>query len=287
MSAKIIDGKALSARTREELKEKTAAFELKYGRKVCLAVVLVGNDPASEVYVRNKIRGCEATNIKSLSYRLPEETTQKEAEELVRALAEDGGVDGILVQLPLPAGLDEIRLLELIPPEKDVDGFHPVNVGNLLLGRETVASCTPMGVMTMLHDENIEICGKHAVIVGRSNIVGKPMAALLLRESATVTICHSKTKNLKDICKQADILVAAIGKAEFITADMVKEGAVVIDVGINRVDGKLKGDVDFENVKEKASYITPVPGGVGPMTITTLLENTCLCAERRENAKNR
>ena len=224
---------------------------------------------------------------KSLSFTLPENVSQRETEELVLSLADDDSVDGILVQLPLPKGLNEKRLLSLIPPEKDVDGFHPYNVGNLMLGEQTVVSCTPFGVLLLLQDYDIEIAGKNAVIVGRSNIVGKPMAMLLLKENATVTICHSKTQNLKEICRRADILVAAIGKAGFITADMVKEGAVVVDVGINRVDGKLKGDVDFDAVKEKASYITPVPGGVGPMTIAMLLTNTYLCAEERERAKNR
>ncbi len=287
MNAKLIDGKAISAKKREEIRQKSELFEKETGRKICLAVVLIGNDPASEVYVRNKIRGCEATNIKSLSYTLPATITQAQAEEVVRALAVDDAVDGILVQLPLPAGLNETKILNLIPPEKDVDGFHPVNVGNLVLGKESIVACTPMGVMTMLHEYGVEISGKNAVVIGRSNIVGKPMALLLLRENATVTVCHSKTKNLKEICKNADILVAAIGRPAFVTADMVKEGAVVIDVGINRVDGKLKGDVDFEKVGEKASYITPVPGGVGPMTITTLLENTYLCGVKRYRAKKR
>ena len=287
MNAKLIDGKAISAKKREEIRQKSELFEKETGRKICLAVVLIGNDPASEVYVRNKIRGCKATNIKSLSYTLPATITQAQAEEVVRALAVDDAVDGILVQLPLPAGLNETKILNLIPPEKDVDGFHPVNVGNLVLGKESIVACTPMGVMTMLHEYGVEISGKNAVVIGRSNIVGKPMALLLLRENATVTVCHSKTKNLKEICKNADILVAAIGRPAFVTADMVKEGAVVIDVGINRVDGKLKGDVDFEKVGEKASYITPVPGGVGPMTITTLLENTYLCGVKRYRAKKR
>ncbi len=286
MSAVLIDGKALSARKREEIKKKCEIFEQEYGRKICLAVVLVGNDPASEVYVRNKIRGCEATDIRSLSFTLPQTASQNDVEQLICALSADESVDGILVQLPLPKGLDEDRILNLIPTEKDVDGFHPVNVGKLLLGKETIVACTPMGVMTMLHDNDISVAGKNAVVIGRSNIVGKPMAMLLLRDHATVTICHSRTKNLKEICKNADILVAAIGKPEFVTADMVKDGAVVIDVGINRVNGKLKGDVDFDSVKEKASYITPVPGGVGPMTITTLLENTYLCGVRRERAKS-
>lgn len=287
MNAKLIDGKAISAKKREEIRQKSELFEKETGRKICLAVVLIGNDPASEVYVRNKIRGCEATNIKSLSYTLPATITQAQAEEVVRALAVDDAVDGILVQLPLPAGLNETKILNLIPPEKDVDGFHPVNVGNLVLGKESIVACTPMGVMTMLHEYGVKISEKNAVVIGRSNIVGKPMALLLLRENATVTVCHSKTKNLKEICKNADILVAAIGRPAFVTADMVKEGAVVIDVGINRVDGKLKGDVDFEKVGEKASYITPVPGGVGPMTITTLLENTYLCGVKRYRAKKR
>ena len=286
MNAVLIDGKALSARKREEIKKKCEIFEQEYGRKICLAVVLVGNDPASEVYVRNKIRGCEATDIRSLSFTLPQTASQNDVEQLICALSADESVDGILVQLPLPKGLDEDRILNLIPPGKDVDGFHPVNVGKLLLGKETIVACTPMGVMTMLHDNDISVAGKNAVVIGRSNIVGKPMAMLLLRDHATVTICHSRTKNLKEICKNADILVAAIGKPEFVTADMVKDGAVVIDVGINRVNGKLKGDVDFDSVKEKASYITPVPGGVGPMTITTLLENTYLCGVRRERAKS-
>ena len=286
MSAVLIDGKALSARKREEIKKKCEIFEQEYGRKICLAVVLVGNDPASEVYVRNKIRGCEATDIRSLSFTLPQTASQNDVEQLICALSADESVDGILVQLPLPKGLDEDRILNLIPPGKDVDGFHPVNVGKLLLGKETIVACTPMGVMTMLHDNDISVAGKNAVVIGRSNIVGQPMAMPRLRDHATVTICHSRTKNLKEICKNADILVAAIGKPEFVTADMVKDGAVVIDVGINRVNGKLKGDVDFDSVKEKASYITPVPGGVGPMTITTLLENTYLCGVRRERAKS-
>ena len=287
MSAIIIDGKLVSSEEKDKVKERAEAFEKKFGRKICLAVILAGNDPASQVYVRNKIKGCEYTSIKSLSFTLPETVSQKEAEELVISLADDDNVDGILVQLPLPKGLDEKRLLSLIPPEKDVDGFHPVNVGKLMLGEKTVVSCTPFGVIRLLEHYGIEIAGKNAVVVGRSNIVGKPMAMLLLRENATVTVCHSKTRSLKEICSQADILVAAIGKAEFITADMVKDGAVVIDVGINREDGKLKGDVDFDGVKEKASFITPVPGGVGPMTIAMLLANTCLCAEERESVKNR
>lgn len=287
MSATVIDGKSVSLTQKEQVRDKVSAFEKEYGRKPCLAVILAGEDPASQVYVRNKIKGCEFVGIKSLSFTLPETVSQRETEELVNSLADDDRVDGILVQLPLPKGLDEKRLLSLIPPEKDVDGFHPVNVGKLMLGEKTVVSCTPFGVMQLLKSYNIDVAGKNAVVVGRSNIVGKPMAMLLLKENATVTICHSKTQNLKEICRNADILVAAIGKAEFITADMVKNGAVVIDVGINRLNGKLKGDVDFENVREKASFITPVPGGVGPMTIAMLLTNTYLCVEERERAKNR
>ena len=280
---KLIDGKALAADIRAELKLRTAAFEEKYHKKIGLAVVLIGNDPASQVYVRNKVKACEEAGIRSFRHDLPEETTQKQAEELVSALAEDENIHGILVQLPLPKGLDEKRLLALIPPEKDVDGFLAENIGRLALKEEGTVACTPLGVMEMLKRSGISPAGKNAVVVGRSNIVGRPMALLLLNADATVTVCHSKTKNLKEECLRADILVAAIGKAKFITADMVKEGAVVIDVGMDRDEnGKLCGDVDFENVKEKASYITPVPGGVGPMTIAMLLKNTCDAAERAQ-----
>ncbi len=280
---KLIDGKAIAADIRAELKARTAAFEEKYRKKIGLAVVLIGNDPASQVYVRNKVKACEEAGIRSFRHDLPEGTTQKQAEELVLALAEDENVHGILVQLPLPKGLDEKRLLALIPPEKDVDGFLAENIGRLALKEEGTVACTPLGVMEMLKRCGIETAGKNAVVVGRSNIVGRPMALLLLNADATVTVCHSKTKNLKEECLRADILVAAIGKPKFITADMVKEGAVVIDVGMDRDEnGKLCGDVDFENVKEKASYITPVPGGVGPMTIAMLLKNTCDAAERAQ-----
>ena len=280
---KLIDGKALAADIRAELKLRTAAFEEKYHKKIGLAVVLIGNDPASQVYVRNKVKACEEAGIRSFRHDLPEETTQKQAEELVSALAEDENIHGILVQLPLPKGLDEKRLLSLIPPEKDVDGFLAENIGRLALKEEGTVACTPLGVMEMLKRSGISPAGKNAVVVGRSNIVGRPMALLLLNADATVTVCHSKTKNLKEECLRADYLVAAIGKAKFITADMVKEGAVVIDVGMDRDEnGKLCGDVDFENVKEKASYITPVPGGVGPMTIAMLLKNTCDAAERAQ-----
>lgn len=280
---KLIDGKAIAADIRAELKICTQAFEQKYGKKIGLAVVLIGNDPASAVYVRNKVKACEEVGIRSFRHDLPQETTQKQAEELVLALAEDENVHGILVQLPLPAGLDEKRLLSLISPEKDVDGFLAENIGKLALREEGTVACTPLGVMELLARSGISAAGKRAVVVGRSNIVGRPMALLLLNADATVTVCHSKTKDLAEECRRADILVAAIGKAKFITADMVKEGAVVIDVGMDRDEnGRLCGDVDFENVKEKASAITPVPGGVGPMTIAMLLKNTCDAAERAQ-----
>jgi len=278
----IIDGKAISANIKEELKQKIAILKEK-GIIPGLAVILVGQNSASEIYVKNKIKACEYTGIKSFSYYLPEETTESQLKELILSLSDNIQVNGILVQLPLPKHINESNILKLIPPEKDVDGFTAVNVGNLLLNEKTLVACTPYGVIQMLKHENIKISGKNAVIIGRSNIVGKPMAMLLLHENATVTICHSKTVNLKEICSKADILVAAIGKAKFVTADMVKEGAVVIDVGINRIDGKLCGDVDFENVKNKASFITPVPGGVGPMTITMLLNNTYISTLRSNN----
>ena len=281
--AKIIDGKIVSTQVKEDLKIKVKNFQEKCKRQITLAVILVGENPASQVYVRNKITATEFVGMKSLSFYLPENSSQAEVEEAVLNLANDSSVDGILVQLPLPKHLNENKILSYIPAEKDVDGFLPENVGNLLLGQPSTVACTPFGVMKMLKSENIDLCGKNAVVIGRSNIVGKPMAMLLLHENCTVTICHSKTKNLKEICSNAEILIAAIGKPKFVTADMVKEGAIVIDVGINRTEKGLVGDVDFENVKEKASYITPVPGGVGPMTIAMLLENTYLCACRREN----
>ncbi len=279
--AKLIDGKAISAKVKEDLKEKVAEFENKYGKKITLAVILVGENPASQVYVKNKIKGTEYVGMRSLSFNLPETASEKEVSDLIDKLATDDSVDGILVQLPLPKHLDENKILALIPADKDVDGFLAENVGNLTLGLPTTVACTPFGVLEMLKSEGVELCGKNAVVIGRSNIVGKPMALLLLQENCTVTICHSKTKNLKEICKTADVLVAAIGRPKFVTADMVKEGAVVIDVGINRTENGLVGDVDFENVKEIASLITPVPGGVGPMTIAMLLKNTYLCARRK------
>ncbi|MBE5756656.1 MAG: bifunctional methylenetetrahydrofolate dehydrogenase/methenyltetrahydrofolate cyclohydrolase FolD [Clostridiales bacterium] len=278
---KLIDGKQISQDIKLELKEKVSLFKEKYGKDITLAVVLVGENPASQVYVRNKIKATELVGMKSLAFYLDENATEKEVEECVNALAKDDNVDGILVQLPLPKHLDENKILNLIPANKDVDGFLAENVGKLLLFENSTVACTPYGVLELLKRENIEIAGKNAVVIGRSNIVGKPMAMLLLRENATVTICHSKTKDLKKICKQADILVAAIGRAKFVTKDMVKKGAVVIDVGINRVDGKLYGDVDFEKVSKKTSYITPVPGGVGPMTIAMLLQNTYLLALKK------
>lgn len=270
---KIVDGKALAAKLREELKEKIGSLKKAPG----LAVVIVGNDPASQIYVRNKIKACGELGIRSFSYELPETATQKEVEDVLDELAANPEVNGILLQLPLPKGLNAESATSHIPFEKDVDGFSAENLGLLLLHKERTVACTPLGVMKILEHEGMEIAGKNAVVLGRSDTVGKPMAMLLLNANATVTICHSRTQNLKEICKNADILVSAIGKAKFVTADMVKQGAVVIDVGINRDEnGKLCGDVDFENVKEKTSCITPVPGGVGPMTITMLMYNTYL-----------
>ena len=279
---KIIDGKLIASEMRDKLKKDIAEYKLNSGKDIGLAVVLVGENPASQVYVRNKIKACEEVGIKSYAYYLPAETSQNEVEDLLASLAEDGNVNGILVQLPLPKHINSESALRLIPESKDVDGFSANNIGKLCLNSQSLVACTPYGVMKMLEHERIELCGRSAVVVGRSNIVGKPMAMLLINADATVTVCHSKTKNLKEQCLKADVLVAAIGKAKFITADMVKDGAVVIDVGMNRDEnGKLCGDVDFENVKQKCSYITPVPGGVGPMTITMLMYNTYLSAVRR------
>lgn len=273
---KIMDGKALAAKLRAELKEKVAALK-DSGKEIGLAVVLIGDDQASKVYVRNKIKGCEEVGIRSYSFNLPASASQRDAENLVKELVASDNIHGILVQLPLPSHLDEQAILKLIPPAKDVDGFCAQNVGNLAMNRETIVACTPFGVMKLLEEYGVDPRGKNAVVLGRSNIVGKPMAMLLLNADATVTVCHSKTKNLKEVCAGADILVVAIGRAKFVTADMVKEGAVVVDVGMDRDEnGKLCGDVDFESVKDKVSMITPVPGGVGPMTITMLLYNTCL-----------
>ena len=278
--AKIIDGKVISAQIREEIAEKVKEYNAKTGKLPGLAVVIVGENPASQVYVRNKKKACEQVGFNSWVYEMPEETTQQELNALIDKLNDDDEVHGILVQLPLPKHLNEEEIILRIKPEKDVDAFHPYNVGRITIGNPKFLPCTPAGIMELLHRSNIEISGKECVVIGRSNIVGKPMALLLLSKNGTVTVCHSKTKDLKKVCKRADILVVAIGKADFVTADMVKEGAVVIDVGMNRnAEGKLTGDVDFASVSEVASHITPVPGGVGPMTITMLLQNTLRAAE--------
>lgn len=281
---KIISGKevseAVKLRVADEVKELKSN-----GIEPCLAVILVGDDPASRVYVNNKKKACEFCGIRSLEYVLPAETKEEELIKLVKKLNNDKSVNGILCQLPLPKHLDEKKVLNLIKPEKDVDAFHPENVGHIMIGDFNFLPCTPAGIMEMLHYENIDLDGKNCVVIGRSNIVGKPMAMLMLKENATVTICHSRTKSLKEIVAGADVIVAAVGRPNFVTADMVKDGAVIIDVGINRMDdGKLCGDVDFEACKEKASYITPVPGGVGPMTIATLMQNT-ITATRIQNGK--
>ena len=279
MAAQMLDGKAMSAELREELALRVQRLKGK-GVTPGLAVILVGDDPASQIYVKNKELGCQQVSIHSVTIRLPETASQAELEAQIDKLNADASIHGILVQLPLPQGLDEAAALACILPEKDVDGFHLLNAGKLFTGQQGVVACTPKGAMEMLHRTGIALSGKEAVVVGRSNIVGKPMAMLLLQENATVTICHSRTANLAEHTRRADVLVAAVGKPRFITADMVKPGAVVIDVGINRVDGKVVGDVDFDAVREVASWITPVPGGVGRMTITMLLANTIEAAER-------
>ena len=277
--AQIIDGKAISKIVREEIAASVVEFKKKYNSAPGLAVIIVGNDPASQVYVRNKKRGCEEVGFYSESYELPTETTQEELIALVERLNNDDKIHGILVQLPLPKHINETEVLLKIRPEKDVDAFHPYNVGKIMIGNYDLLPCTPAGVMVLLEKSGINVSGKKCVVIGRSNIVGKPMAMLLLHANGTVTICHSRTQNLKEVCREADILVASIGKPEFVKGDMVKEGAVVVDVGINRLEnGKLVGDVDFAEVEPKASYITPVPGGVGPMTITMLLKNTLTAA---------
>ena len=276
--AKIISGKAVSAEVRQRIAEETAELKQK-GITPGLAVILVGDNPASQVYVRNKEKACAEVGFYSEKYVLPGETTQAELLALIERLNADSRIHGILVQLPLPDQLDPQTVIEAIAPEKDVDAFHPMNVGGLLTGTSCFLPCTPAGVMELLHSERISPEGKHCVVLGRSNIVGKPMAMLLLRENGTVTICHSRTQNLADICRQADILIAAVGRARFVTADMVKPGAVVIDVGMNRDEnGKLCGDVDYGAVEPVADYITPVPGGVGPMTIAMLMQNTLTAA---------
>lgn len=280
--ANIIDGKAVAQTVRERIREEVAHFTEKTGKRPGLAVVIVGDDPASQVYVRNKKRACEEVGMHSEEYALPAETTEAELLALVEKLNDDSKINGILVQLPLPQHLDAEKVILAIDPRKDVDAFHPQNVGKIMIGNYSFLPCTPAGVMELLKHYGVDLCGKHCVIIGRSNIVGKPQAMLMLKENATVTICHSKTKDLAEITKQADVLVAAVGRPRFVTEDMVKDGAVVVDVGINRTaDGKLCGDVDFATVAEKVSYITPVPGGVGPMTITMLLENTLTAAKEQ------
>lgn len=286
MSAILIIGKEISCKIKDELKEKTIRLISETGKHPSLAVILVGSDPASSVYVNNKAKACEYVGIKSLMYRLPEETTESSLLELVEKLNNDDNVSGILCQLPLPKHLKstEKKIIEKISPIKDVDAFSPSNVGRIVTGDYNFLPCTPSGVMDMLEYHKIMLDGKNCVVLGRSNIVGKPMAMLMLHKNATVTICHSYTENLSDITRKADIIVAAIGKPKFLTADMIKENAVIIDVGINRMEnGKLCGDVDFETVSEKASFITPVPGGVGPMTVAELMKNTLTSFEIQNN----
>lgn len=280
MTATLIDGRAVAKALKEEIAQRAQTM-IAQGVPPHLAVVLVGEDPASQVYVRNKENGCKKAGIRSTVIRLAQDCTQQALEETVKHLNEDESVDGILVQLPLPRHLDEASVLRLIDPDKDVDGFHAMNSGRLMNGQPGFVPCTPLGVMKLLEAYGIDPTGKHAVVIGRSNIVGKPMAMLLLRANATVTVCHSRTQNLAEITRQADILVAAVGRANFVTADMVKPGAAVIDVGINRVDGRIVGDVDFDAVSEVAGHITPVPGGVGQMTIAMLLSNTLDAAAKR------
>ncbi len=280
--AQIIDGKKISLEIKDEVKAETSEL-IKKGVHPCLAVILVGENPASQVYVRNKKKACEYVGIKSLSYELPAETTEAELLKLIDDLNKNPECNGILVQLPLPKHIDEEKVLLAINPEKDVDGFHPYNVGLLSIGDATLKACTPAGCIELIKRSGVEISGKKCVIIGRSNIVGKPVAMLLLAENGTVTICHSRTKNLAEEIKQADIIIAAVGKPNFVTGDMVSDGAVIIDVGINRLEnGKLCGDVNFEECEKKASFITPVPGGVGPMTIAMLMKN-CVVATKSQN----
>ena len=281
--AKIIDGKKISAALLDRVKAETAELKA-LGTEPCLAVILVGDDPASQVYVRNKKRACETVGIKSLEYLLPADTSEAELLSLIETLNNDSTVHGILCQLPLPSHINEKNVLCSINPEKDVDAFHPQNVGHIVIGDAELLPCTPAGVMEMLRYEGIDVAGKHCVVIGRSNIVGKPMALMLLAANGTVTVCHSRTPDLSYHTKQADILVSAVGKKGLITADMVKEGSVIIDVSINRdADGKLCGDVVYDEVFDKVSYITPVPGGVGPMTIALLMQNTLTAAKLSEN----
>lgn len=281
--AQIIDGKAVSAKVKEQVRKEAEVLKNR-GIEIGLAVVIVGDNPASRVYVNNKKKACAEVGFTSYEYALPEETTEAELLELVEKLNNDDKVNGILVQLPLPKQINENAIINAIRPDKDVDAFHPENVGHIMIGDFSFLPCTPAGVMELIAETGVDVCGKNCVVIGRSNIVGKPMAMLLLHKNGTVTICHSRTKNLAEICSQADILVAAVGKAGFVTPDMVKEGAVVIDVGMNRnAEGKLCGDVDYAACFNKAGYITPVPGGVGPMTIAMLMRNTLTAAKIKNN----
>lgn len=280
MTAKIIDGKTVAENLKEKVRLDALNFAEKYGRKPGLAVIMVGENPASAIYVRNKAIACAKCGINSLEYKLPESSTEKEVIALVKSVANDKNVDGMIVQLPLPDGFDEKKILSYVPAEKDADGFSSLNAGDLLLGNDCLSACTPQGIIELIKSTGTDICGKRAVVVGRSNIVGKPVALMLLANDATVTVCHSKTQNLASVTREADILVVAIGKKEFITGDMIKPGAVVIDVGMNRDNGKLYGDVEFSSASEVASFITPVPGGVGPMTVAMLLKNTMKAACR-------
>ncbi|MBG9788760.1 bifunctional methylenetetrahydrofolate dehydrogenase/methenyltetrahydrofolate cyclohydrolase FolD [Brevibacillus laterosporus] len=280
MTAQVINGKEFAKSYRARIKQEVAELVDK-GIQPGLAVVLVGDDPASQTYVNGKIKACEETGIYSKSFRLESTVTQQEVVDLVEELNQDPNIHGILVQLPLPKHMNEEAIIDTISPEKDVDGFHPISVGNLCIGKDTFLPCTPHGVIELIKSTGISMEGKHAVVVGRSNIVGKPVSLLLLHENATVTMCHSRTKNLEEQTRQADILVVAVGIAHLIKKEHVKEGAIVIDVGMNRLDGKLTGDVLFDEVKEVASHITPVPGGVGPMTITMLMQNTVISAKRK------
>ncbi len=282
---KLIDGKEVSNHVKTKVREEVELLKEK-GIEPALAVIIVGNDPASRVYVNNKKKACEFTGMRSVEYAMPEETTEEELLSVIDKLNADESINGILCQLPVPKHISEKAVIERISPKKDVDVFSAENVGKMWQGDYDMASCTPMGVIELLDYYGIDVCGKNCVIIGRSNIVGKPMASLLLERSATVTICHSRTKNLSEITSKADLIVAAVGRAKFVTADMVKEGAIVVDVGINRnEDGKLCGDVDFENVKDKCEFITPVPGGCGPMTIAVLMKNTLLACKKQNGIK--
>lgn len=281
----ILDGKKYSKKFREELKVKVAALKAERNLTPGLAVVIIGEDPASQIYVRNKMKAADDIGINSVTIRLSETVSQSEAENEVKKLADNPDIDGIIVQLPLPDKFNAEKILSKIPAEKDVDGLCAENLGKLFQGEKCLVSCTPYGIINLLKGYGVEFSGKRAVVIGRSNMVGKPVAALLLGENCTVTVCHSKTLNIKSVVKEADIVVAAIGKAKFVTADMIKDGAVVVDVGINRVDGKIYGDVDFDGVKEKVSMITPVPGGVGPMTVATLMYNAYIACLRNHGVE--